>query len=82
MSSGNAVFTRIRQSTDHRARLIAHDPKNGHRAVVLGRGPTAAGEKPALTMNLDVPNAHVCSAPWGVLVAGPGDSYAVIPAER
>lgn len=84
VSSGNAVFTLMRQraDSDYKAWLIAYDTENGHRTVVVGPGPTAAGEKPTLTMNLNAVGTQVRSAPWGLLVAGPDHGYAAIPVTR
>lgn len=83
VSGGNAVLALMQERSDAKKTwLLAYDPKNGKRTVVIGPGPTAAGEKPTLTMGLEVTGTRVYDSPWGVLVAGPGNTYATIPATR
>ncbi|MFF0632021.1 PQQ-binding-like beta-propeller repeat protein [Nocardia sp. NPDC004151] len=79
VSSRNAVFLLMRENGGAKAWLVAYDTKNGKRTVVLGPGPTAAGEKPTLTMNLDISRTRLYPAPWGILVTGPDNSFAAIP---
>ncbi|MGW4248815.1 outer membrane protein assembly factor BamB family protein [Nocardia sp. NPDC004722] len=80
-SAGNAIFAVMRQPADpdYRSWLLAYDPRTGKRSAVIGPGPTAAGEKPTLTMPLNLAHRTVHPAPWGVLVAGPDNTYATIP---
>ncbi|MFD7846544.1 PQQ-binding-like beta-propeller repeat protein [Nocardia sp. NPDC059764] len=79
VSSRNAVFLLMREGSGSKAWLVAYDTKNGKRTVVLGPGPTTAGEKPTLTMNLDITHTRLFPAPWGILVTGSDNSYAAIP---
>ncbi|MVU76581.1 PQQ-binding-like beta-propeller repeat protein [Nocardia sp. ET3-3] len=83
-SSGNAVFTLVGERADssYKAWLIAYDTKDGKRTVVAGPGPTAAGEKPTLTMNLGAVDTGIDPASWGLLVTGPDNGYAVIPVKH
>ncbi|WP_162958351.1 PQQ-binding-like beta-propeller repeat protein [Nocardia yunnanensis] len=83
-SAGNAIFAVMRQQADpdYRSWLLAYDPRSGKRSVVIGPGPTAAGEKPMLTMPLNLAHRTVHPAPWGILVAGPDNTYATIPVQH
>ncbi|MGW4355934.1 outer membrane protein assembly factor BamB family protein [Nocardia sp. NPDC004582] len=79
VSGRNAVLLLMRENSGAKAWLVAYDTKNGKRTVILGPGPTAAGEKPTLTMNLDISHTRLYPAPWGILVTGSDNSYAAIP---
>ncbi|WP_458687730.1 outer membrane protein assembly factor BamB family protein [Nocardia tengchongensis] len=79
VSSRDSAFLLMRESSGYKYWLVAYDTKSGKRTVVIGPGATAAGEKPSLTMNLDISRTRLYPAPWGLLVTGPDNGYATIP---
>lgn len=78
-SAGNTILATMTQSSDAKTWLVSYDAKTGKRTVVIGDGPTAAGEKPILTMALNELDLATYRASWGVVVVGPDNTYAVIP---